>query len=97
MDNKGGHKHARETELENENDKLLSLLKNIQGSDDVNAEDITKWLANDEVNELTDNNIIEMVRIKIIKLYINHHKIKAIHWTCFELENITAHHHNMCL
>lgn len=47
-------------------------MKNIPGSDGVNAEDITDWTTKDKVNELTGNDIVEMVnagrcnKIKII-------------------------------
>lgn len=41
LDNKKGLKPALETEVEDENNKLLSMLKHIPSSDDGNAEDIT--------------------------------------------------------
>lgn len=39
---------------------FLRLLKNIQGFGDVDAEDIAKWIANDEVGEFTENDNLEM-------------------------------------
>lgn len=37
-------------------------------------------------------NCCMLMRMKIIKFYTNHHKIKAIHMICFKQEYITTHH-----
>lgn len=49
-------------ETEDDNDKQFLLLKFILGSNDVSAEDITEWIPNDEFNEFTGDNIVEMVK-----------------------------------
>lgn len=63
MDHEGGHSNPEpmcETEVEDENAKLVALLEKVPG-EDITAEDITEWMANDEVDEITDNDIIEMM------------------------------------
>lgn len=65
MDHEGGHSNPEpmcETEMEDENAKLVTLLEKVPGCEDITAEDITEWMANDEVHEITDNDIIEMVK-----------------------------------
>lgn len=64
LENSFGHfnlEHVCNTEVEDENDKLVSLLEKVPRCDDVNAEDIWEWMANDEVEERTDNDIVEMM------------------------------------
>ncbi|XP_044311435.1 jerky protein homolog-like [Varanus komodoensis] len=64
LDHEDGHFNLEpvcETEVEDENDKLVSLLEKVPGCDNVNAEDITEWMANDEADEITDNDIVEMM------------------------------------
>ena len=49
LDHEGGHFNLEpvcETEVEDENDKLVSLLENVPCCDDVNAEDIKEWMKN---------------------------------------------------
>lgn len=50
-----------DSEVVNENNKLVSLLEKVPGCENVNLEDIIEWLANDEVDEITDNDIVAMV------------------------------------
>ena len=64
LNHEGGHFNLEpvcETEVEDENNKLVLLLEKVPGCDDVNAEDIREWMANDEVAEITDKDIMEMV------------------------------------
>ena len=64
MNHEGRHFNLEpvcETKVEDENDKLVSLLEKVPDCDDVNAEDIREWMANDKVDEITDNDIVEMV------------------------------------
>lgn len=50
-----------ETEVEYENNKLVSLLEKVAACKDVNAENIREWMANDEVDEITDSNVVKIV------------------------------------
>nr|CAD7394742.1 unnamed protein product [Timema cristinae] len=64
LDHEGGHfklESVCETQVEDENDKLVLLLENVLGCDDVNAEDIIERIANDEIDEITDNDIVEIL------------------------------------
>ena len=52
-----------ETEVEDENDKLVLLLEKVPGCEDVNEEDIREWMANDEVDEITDKDSVEILTL----------------------------------
>ena len=47
--------HMCETEVGDENTELVSLLEKVLGCVNINAEDIAKWMANDQLDEITDN------------------------------------------
>ena len=52
-----------ETEVGDENTELVSLLEKVPGCVNINAEDIAEWMANDQLDEITDNDIVEMVTL----------------------------------
>lgn len=50
--------------MEDLKDQFLSLLKHIPGFDDVKAKNITEWMTNGLVNELSQNDIAEILHKK---------------------------------
>lgn len=66
LDQKGGHNSCRKQkwEMRPVSCSVLLLLKNIPGSDNVNAEDITEWMSNDEIDELIQNDTAEILTVE---------------------------------
>jgi len=44
-----------------EKEQVVSLLENIPGCEEVNENDVNEWMQNDDVDEITDDDIIKMV------------------------------------
>lgn len=50
-----------ETVCNEEESQIAELVKNLPGCEEINDDEVKKWLSEDEVNEITDSDIIEMV------------------------------------
>lgn len=65
FDHESGHsniKSMRETEMEKETVKLVVFLEKEPRCEDITAENISEWMANDELHEITYNDITEVVK-----------------------------------
>ncbi|XP_055933623.1 jerky protein homolog-like [Argiope bruennichi] len=56
-----------EIEMEDENAKLVALLEKVPGCEDITAKDITDWMANDEIHEITDNDFMGIVKQEVME------------------------------
>lgn len=49
------------TDEASDNNELISLLRNVPGCENAGLEDINEWLENDDVDDITDDDIVAMV------------------------------------
>lgn len=68
LDHKASDKWSeemQESEIQGEvSEDIVQLLKSIPGCDEVNSETLNDWMKEDEMNEFTDSDIIDLVNIE---------------------------------
>lgn len=66
------------------NEEIFEFLRNVLGCDDINSDAVNEWMKEDDVNEFTDCDIIDLVNTEPAPVKEEEHKQIFTHCEAFQ-------------